>query len=103
MLVRYFCYYFLDTEVERTALQQYTFPPLRAFCKSKGHDLHIVDLRWGTHDFVGDKQDWGRIAKESIKDAWRGDNKGVSFIVRIFLRKANSLTPSLLPLIHVRN
>lgn len=39
---------FVDCTVEKGALHNTVYPELRAMCRSKGYELHIVDLHWKT-------------------------------------------------------
>lgn len=38
----------LDCCVEKGALHNTVYPELRAHCRSKGYELHIIDLHWKT-------------------------------------------------------
>lgn len=45
----YFTYFqFADCYVEKGALHNKVYPELRGHCRSKGYELHIVDLHWKT-------------------------------------------------------
>lgn len=46
--VALFC--FLDTKHERNALMTRVYPQLKEFCKSKGYEFQVVDMRWGVRD-----------------------------------------------------
>lgn len=44
-----------DCCVEKGALHNIVYPELRLHCRSKGYELHIVDLHWKT--FLEKQQD----------------------------------------------
>jgi len=45
-----FLFCFLDTKHERNALMTRVYPQLKEFCKSKGYEFQVVDMRWGVRD-----------------------------------------------------
>lgn len=48
--VSFFFFCFLDTKHERNAFMTRVYPQLREFCKSKGYEFQVVDMRWGVRD-----------------------------------------------------
>ncbi|KAK6174050.1 hypothetical protein SNE40_017396 [Patella caerulea] len=41
---------FTDTEHERNYLMENTYPRLKEFCKNRGYEFQIVDMRWGVRE-----------------------------------------------------
>ncbi|XP_063410138.1 NACHT and WD repeat domain-containing protein 2-like isoform X2 [Mytilus trossulus] len=41
---------FTDTKHERNRMMETTFPRLREYCKQRGFEFQIVDMRWGIRD-----------------------------------------------------
>lgn len=58
---------FRDLTVERGLLRD-VFDDLRKVCRSRGHDLHVVDLRWGISDEV---QRQGRTMQVCLEEVAR--------------------------------
>ena len=40
----------LDTKHERNKLMVDAYPKLKEFCKTKGYEFQVVDMRWGIRD-----------------------------------------------------
>ncbi|XP_050411152.1 NACHT and WD repeat domain-containing protein 2 isoform X2 [Patella vulgata] len=41
---------FTDTEHERNAWMEISYPKLQLFCKERGYDFQVVDMRWGIRE-----------------------------------------------------
>lgn len=58
---------FEDFRAERTALQSYVFPTLRAHCESAGFQFQAVDLRWGVSEAASREHRTVDICLEEIR------------------------------------
>ncbi|XP_070552817.1 NACHT domain- and WD repeat-containing protein 1-like [Ptychodera flava] len=45
---------FTDTKHERDALMERVYPNLKRYCRSKGYEFQVVDMRWGIRDEATD-------------------------------------------------
>lgn len=69
-----------DTVVERSALMETVFPRLYLYCKQRGYDFRMVDLRWGVGDPVSDRHDTAALHVEALTQCQ--ETPGPNFIVR---------------------
>ncbi|KAJ8416550.1 hypothetical protein AAFF_G00358380 [Aldrovandia affinis] len=64
----YICGGYKDTVAERTALMEEAYPQLYLFCKQRGHDLRMVDLRQGVEDPVTDRNEAVVLHVETLQE-----------------------------------
>ncbi|XP_069796593.1 uncharacterized protein [Narcine bancroftii] len=77
----YICGGYKDTEHERNALMKRAYPQLYTYCKERGYDIMMVDLRWGVKDGISDKHIMTRLHLEALKECQKSE--GVNFILLI--------------------
>lgn len=58
---------FSDLIAERNALQERTFPRLRAYCQEKGARFQAIDLRWGVSEEAALDQQTMNICLQELK------------------------------------
>ncbi|XP_077984721.1 NACHT domain- and WD repeat-containing protein 1-like [Glandiceps talaboti] len=58
---------FTDTKHERDALMERAYPSLKQFCKNKGYEFQVVDMRWGIRDENTDDHMTTEICLREIK------------------------------------
>lgn len=58
---------FSDMIAERNALQEQTFPRLRAYCQEKGARFQAIDLRWGVSEEAARDQQTMNICLQELK------------------------------------
>ncbi|XP_064878055.1 uncharacterized protein LOC115117676 [Oncorhynchus nerka] len=62
----YICGGYKDTVAERSALMETVFPRLYLYCKQRGYDFRMVDLRLGVGDPVSDRHDTAELHVEAL-------------------------------------
>ncbi|KAL0970488.1 hypothetical protein UPYG_G00242740 [Umbra pygmaea] len=62
----YICGGYKDTVAEREALMEHVFPRLYLYCKQRGYDFRMVDLRNGVGDPVSDRHDTAELHLEVL-------------------------------------
>ncbi|XP_017574350.1 uncharacterized protein LOC108440128 [Pygocentrus nattereri] len=63
----YLCGGYRDTVAERSALMERVYPQLYLYCKQRGFDFRMVDLRRGIADTVSDHHDSAELHVEMLK------------------------------------
>ncbi|KAB5579452.1 hypothetical protein PHYPO_G00195220 [Pangasianodon hypophthalmus] len=63
----YLCGGYRDTVAERTALMESVYPQLYLYCKQRGYDFRMIDLRRGVEDPVTDHHDSVELHLEMLK------------------------------------
>uniref|UniRef100_A0A4W6FA55 DUF4062 domain-containing protein n=1 Tax=Lates calcarifer TaxID=8187 RepID=A0A4W6FA55_LATCA len=56
-----------DTVAERRALMENIYPRLYLYCKQRGYDFRMVDLRWGVGDPVAECHDTAELHVENLQ------------------------------------
>ncbi|KAG5844984.1 hypothetical protein ANANG_G00133960 [Anguilla anguilla] len=64
----YICGGYKDTVAERTALVEKAYPPLYVYCKQRGYDLRMLDLRRGVEDAITDRNDTAALHVEALRE-----------------------------------
>ncbi|KAG7461821.1 hypothetical protein MATL_G00195090 [Megalops atlanticus] len=75
----YVCGGYKDTVAERTALMEKAYPHLYLFCKQRGYDFRMVDLRWGVEDAVTERNDTETLHVETLKECQ--ESQGPNFFL----------------------
>jgi WD40 repeat protein len=88
---------FSDFRVEREALQDVTFPRIRAHCESRGAHFQPVDLRWGISEEAGRRRDTMRICLDEVARSRRLSPRP-NFLVLLGDRYGWRPLPSVVPL-----
>ncbi len=71
-----------DFKAERNTLAKEAYPTLKEFCREKGLDFQVVDLRWGITDAATNDHSVERICLQEIahcQDLSQGPNFVVSY------------------------
>jgi hypothetical protein len=48
------CTVLVDTMYERNVLMEQSYPRLKTFCRERGYEFQVVDMRWGVRDEAAD-------------------------------------------------
>ncbi|XP_076828927.1 uncharacterized protein LOC143475082 isoform X3 [Brachyhypopomus gauderio] len=91
----YLCGGYRDTVAERTALMEHVYPQLYLYCKQRGYDFKMVDLRRGMGDPVSNHHDSAMLHVEMLKKCQETD--GTNFFLFIGQKhEVQSLPPTIL-------
>ncbi|XP_072904178.1 uncharacterized protein [Hemitrygon akajei] len=90
-LMIYICGGYKDTEHERNALMKGAYPQLYTYCKERGYDIVMVDLRWGLKDGISDNHTMARLHLEVLKECQKSE--GVNFILLIGQKHDSAYLP----------
>uniref|UniRef100_A0A3B4Z8W2 DUF4062 domain-containing protein n=1 Tax=Stegastes partitus TaxID=144197 RepID=A0A3B4Z8W2_9TELE len=71
-----------DTAVERNALMENVYPRLYLYCKQRGYDFRMVDLRWGVGNPAAEHHDTVKLHVENLQQCQ--ETQGPNFIVRYY-------------------
>lgn len=69
-----------DTVAERSALMEKVYPRLYLYCKQRGYDFRMVDLRWGVGTPVAEQNDTVKLHVENLQRCQK--TQGPNLIVR---------------------
>jgi hypothetical protein len=76
--------YFLllkDTQVERNMLMENIYPKLKEYCRERGLEFQVVDMRWGVRDESTDDHKTADLCMNEIDNCQRL-SLGPNFVVR---------------------
>ena len=74
------CRLFVDTRAERNALMARVYPKLREYCRERGYDFQVVDMRWGVRDESTDDHLTSELCMKELRKCQRFST-GPNFIV----------------------
>ncbi|XP_071334325.1 uncharacterized protein [Trachinotus anak] len=63
----YICGGYKDTVAERHALMENIYPRLYLYCKQRGYDFRMIDLRWGVGNPVAERHDTVELHVENLQ------------------------------------
>ncbi|XP_054863824.1 uncharacterized protein LOC118470977 [Amphiprion ocellaris] len=75
----YICGGYKDTVVERSALMENVYPRLYLYCKQRGYDFRMVDLRWGVENPTAEQHDTIKLHVENLQQCQK--TLGPNFIL----------------------
>uniref|UniRef100_H3AUK8 Uncharacterized protein n=1 Tax=Latimeria chalumnae TaxID=7897 RepID=H3AUK8_LATCH len=75
----FFFMFCADTEPERHALIEKVYPSLYRFCKEKGYEFRMFDLRWGVKDGVSNSNNLMALHLETLKQCQ--ESEGLNFVL----------------------
>lgn len=70
-----------DTVAERTALMESAYPQLYLYCKQRGYDFKMIDLRRGVEDPLTDHHDSAELHLGTLKECQ--ETEGPNFFVSL--------------------
>uniref|UniRef100_A0A4W3J3A2 DUF4062 domain-containing protein n=1 Tax=Callorhinchus milii TaxID=7868 RepID=A0A4W3J3A2_CALMI len=68
-----------NTEHESNALMEKVYPRLNKYCKERGYDFKMVDLRWGVKNGICDNHTTAQLHLDVLKECQMSE--GSNFIV----------------------
>ena len=71
---------FADTRAERNALMARVYPKLREYCRERGYDFQVVDMRWGVRDEATDDHMTSELCMRELRKCQKFST-GPNFIV----------------------
>ena len=71
---------FTDTRAERNALMALVYPKLREYCRERGYDFQVVDMRWGVRDEATDDHMTSELCMRELRKCQKFST-GPNFIV----------------------
>ncbi|XP_049924061.1 uncharacterized protein LOC126404723 [Epinephelus moara] len=75
----YICGGYKDSVEERSALMENIYPRLYLYCKQRGYDFRMVDLRWGVGSPVAERHDTVELHVENLRQCQ--ETQGPNFIL----------------------
>ncbi|XP_075525300.1 NACHT domain- and WD repeat-containing protein 1 isoform X2 [Dermacentor variabilis] len=90
----YICCGLADMEAERTHLEQYIYPSVRAYAADKGYDLNVVDLHWGIQVEAMDRDTFAHLCHLTIT---RLRTQGHFLALVLLNEKLENQLPHILP------
>jgi hypothetical protein len=75
-----------DTQVERNMLMENIYPKLKEYCRERGLEFQVVDMRWGVRDESTDDHKTADLCMNEIDNCQRL-SLGPNFVVRPKLLK----------------
>lgn len=90
----YICCGLADMEAERTHLEQYVYPSVRAYAADKGYDLNVVDLHWGIQVEAMDRDTFAHLCRLTIS---RLRTQGHFLALVLLNEKLENQLPHILP------
>ena len=88
-----------DTQAERNSLMEHVYPKLREYCRERGYDFQVVDMRWGVRDEATDDHMTSELCMRELRKCQKFST-GPNFIVSFYNNRSNNyrtVTMDLLP------
>ncbi|XP_074480037.1 uncharacterized protein LOC141760845 [Sebastes fasciatus] len=90
----YICGGYKDTVAERSALMENVYPRLYLYCKQRGYDFRMIDLRWGVGTPVAERHDTVELHVENLQRCQ--ETRGPNFILFVGQKhEVRSLPPTI--------
>ncbi|XP_064630208.1 NACHT domain- and WD repeat-containing protein 1-like isoform X2 [Lineus longissimus] len=62
---------FTDTREERNSLMKYVYPNLSTFCRERGYEFQVVDMRWGVRDEATEDHMTSELCMHELRECQR--------------------------------